>query len=80
MVASYSFHPEALLEYAEAANYYLNEASAGVADRFVTAVESTIAELVSCSDTVAHRGRSGDSPLPLQSVPVHHLLPLGGAA
>ncbi|RYD74923.1 MAG: type II toxin-antitoxin system RelE/ParE family toxin, partial [Verrucomicrobiaceae bacterium] len=43
---SYSFHPEALLEYAEAANYYLNEASPQVADRFVTAVESAIAGLV----------------------------------
>ena len=40
MAASYGFHPEALFEYAEATNYYLREASARVADRFVTAVES----------------------------------------
>jgi plasmid stabilization system protein ParE len=46
MAASYSFHPEALLEYAEATNYYLHKASARVADRFVTGVESAVAALV----------------------------------
>ena len=46
MAASYSFHPEALFEYAEAAHYYLHEVSARVADRYVTAVESVVAALV----------------------------------
>jgi len=42
MAASFSFHPEALFEYAEAANYYLREASVRVADGFVAAVESAL--------------------------------------
>ena len=46
MAAGYSFHPEALFEYAEATNYYLHEASPRVADRFVTTVESAVAALV----------------------------------
>ncbi len=46
MAASYSFHSEALFEYAEAANYYLHEASVRVADRFVGVVESAVAALV----------------------------------
>ncbi len=46
MVTSYSFHPEALFEYAEAANYYLSEASPRVAEAFVTSVELAIAALV----------------------------------
>jgi plasmid stabilization system protein ParE len=46
MPISYSFHPEALLEYAEATNYYLREASLRVAERFVTAVESAVVALV----------------------------------
>ena len=37
---TYGFHPEALLEYAEAAQYYLREAPPGVAEAFITAVES----------------------------------------
>lgn len=46
MPARYSFHPEALFEYAEATNYYLREASPRVAEGFVTAVESAVAALV----------------------------------
>lgn len=46
MATSYGFHPEALLEYAEATNYYLREASPRVADGFVTSVESAVATLV----------------------------------
>lgn len=46
MPASFSFHPEALFEYAEAANYFLHEASARVAESFVTSVESAVAALV----------------------------------
>jgi len=46
MAASYSFHPEALFEYAEATSYYLREVSAEVAERFVTVVESAIATLL----------------------------------
>ena len=47
MAASYSFHPEALFEYAEATNYLLREASVRVADRFVASVESAVAALMS---------------------------------
>jgi len=46
MAASYGFHPEALFEYAEAANYYLRKASPRVAEGYVTTVESAIAALV----------------------------------
>ena len=46
MATTYGFHPEALFEYAEATNYYLREASARVAARFVAAVESAITTLV----------------------------------
>ncbi len=46
MATSYSFHPEALFEYAGATNYFLHEASPRVAERFVTAVESVVAALV----------------------------------
>jgi toxin ParE1/3/4 len=41
-MAAYGFHPEALLEYAEATNYYLRAASPGVAEAFIAAVESAI--------------------------------------
>lgn len=41
-MTTYGFHPEALLEYAEAAQYYLREAPPGVAEAFVTAVESAV--------------------------------------
>ena len=43
MAVGYGFHPEAFSEYAEAAGYYLREASPRVADRFVAAVESAVA-------------------------------------
>ena len=43
MAVGYGFHPEALCEYAEAAGYYLREASSRVADRFVAAAESAVA-------------------------------------
>lgn len=46
MPTSYGFHPEALFEYAEATNYLLREASARVADSFVSSVESAVAALV----------------------------------
>lgn len=46
MGASYSFHPEALFEYAEAAHYYLREASLRVAERFVAEVESAVETLL----------------------------------
>ncbi len=46
MAASYGFHPEALFEYAEATNYFLHEASARVADSFISSVESAVATLV----------------------------------
>lgn len=46
MATTYGFHPEALFEYAEATDYYLREASARIAERFVTAVESAVATLI----------------------------------
>lgn len=46
MGASYSFHPEALFEYAEAAHFYLRKASPRMAERFVTDVEAVVAALL----------------------------------
>ena len=46
MPTSYGFHPEALFEYAEATDYFLHEASARVADTFISSVESAVATLV----------------------------------
>jgi len=46
MAVSYGFHPEALFEYAEATNFYLRQASTRVADAFIAAVESAVANLV----------------------------------
>ena len=45
-MATYGFHPEALLEYAEAAQYYLREAPSGVAEAFITAVELAISGIL----------------------------------
>jgi toxin ParE1/3/4 len=42
----YGFHPEALLEYAEATNFYLEQASVGVAESFVAVIESAIASII----------------------------------
>jgi len=39
------FHPEALLEYDDATNYYLREASVQVAEAFITAVETAVAHI-----------------------------------
>ncbi len=47
MAAAYGFHPDALSEYAEAANYYIREASPRVAEAFTSAVESAVAALAS---------------------------------
>ena len=49
-MTDYGFHPEALLEYADATTYYLHEASADVAERFVTAVEAAVASVVAAPD------------------------------
>jgi plasmid stabilization system protein ParE len=49
-MADYAFHPDALLEYAEATNYYIHEASPSVAAQFVTAVESAIATIAAAPD------------------------------
>lgn len=49
-MADYGFHPDALLEYAEAAAYYLREASPEVAERFVATIESGIAAVISTPD------------------------------
>jgi plasmid stabilization system protein ParE len=45
-MSSYGFHPDALLEYAEATNYYLREASTHVAEAFIAAVDGAIAGIV----------------------------------
>ncbi len=50
MGTSYGFHPEALFEFTEAINYYLYEASARVADAFVSSVESALSTLL-CAPT-----------------------------
>jgi toxin ParE1/3/4 len=45
-MADYAFHPDALLEYADATAYYLREVSTIVAERFVAAVEAAVASVV----------------------------------
>ncbi len=49
-MAGYAFHPDALLEYAGATSYYLSEASATVAERFLAAVEAAVGSLVATPD------------------------------
>jgi plasmid stabilization system protein ParE len=49
-MAGYAFHPDALLEYAEATTYYLREASPEVAERFVAAFESAVKSIVAAPD------------------------------
>lgn len=46
MAVSHAFHPEALFEYGEAADYYLREASPRVAEKFLAAVETGVAIVV----------------------------------
>jgi toxin ParE1/3/4 len=45
-MATCSFHPEALLEYAHATKFYLREASPRVAEAFIVAVESAIGSIL----------------------------------
>ena len=49
-MAKYGFHPEALLEYAEATVYLVRESSASVAARFVESVESAINSVITAPD------------------------------
>ena len=49
-MADYGFHPDALLEYADATTYYLREASATVAERFVAAAEAAVGSVVAAPD------------------------------
>ncbi len=57
-MVSYGFHPDALIEYREATDYYVREASPAVAERFVATVESGIATLLAAPD----RWRVVDTP------------------
>lgn len=50
-MAGYAFHPDALLEYAEATTYYLREASPEVAERFVAALESAVKSIIAAPAT-----------------------------
>jgi toxin ParE1/3/4 len=45
-MGGYAFHPDALLEYAEATNYYLRGVSTAVAEQFIAAVESAVTCIV----------------------------------
>jgi plasmid stabilization system protein ParE len=49
-MADYAFHPDALLEYADATTYYLGQASVTVAERFAAAVEAAVACVVAAPD------------------------------
>jgi toxin ParE1/3/4 len=49
-MAEYAFHPDALLEYADATAYYLREGSAIVAERFVDTVEKAVRSIVATPD------------------------------
>jgi plasmid stabilization system protein ParE len=45
-MAEFGFHPDALLEYAEAASYYTREASPQIAESFIAAVDAAIRAIV----------------------------------
>ena len=45
-MASYDFHPDALVEFEDATRYYLEQASPIVASAFVGAVESAIKTVI----------------------------------
>jgi toxin ParE1/3/4 len=45
-MATYGFHPEALAEYSEAANFYLEHASALIAASFIAEVEMSISNVL----------------------------------
>jgi plasmid stabilization system protein ParE len=49
-MANYGFHPDALIEYAEATTYYVRERSPSVAEAFEAAVESAIKLIVVTPD------------------------------
>jgi toxin ParE1/3/4 len=49
-MVEYAFHPDALLEYAEATNYYLRQASHTIAKRFVALIESAVKAIVAAPD------------------------------
>ncbi len=49
-MAGYAFHPDALLEYAEATTYYLREATPEIAGRFIATVESAVASILNAPD------------------------------
>jgi toxin ParE1/3/4 len=55
---SHGFHPEALIEFADAIEYYLRKASPRVADAFIATVESGIREVLESPD----RWRVVDQP------------------
>lgn len=65
----WGFHPDALLEYAEAAAYYLREASPNVAERFITAVEAGISAVLSTPDRWRVVGDPGVRRYALSSFP-----------
>lgn len=77
---SYGFHPDALLEYAQAASYYAREASPEVAERFVASVESGDRRSAGRSRAMVHCRGAWRSPLHRQALPVRTLLPLDGGA
>lgn len=47
---SFGFHPDALLEYAEAAAYYAREASPEVAEGLLASVESGLAAVLAAPE------------------------------
>lgn len=79
-MADYAFHPDALLEYADATSYYLREASPTVAERFVAAVESAIASILAAPERWRVIEESRHSPLRVQPLSIRALLPLGRRA
>ena len=68
-MASYNFHPDALVEFEDATRYYLEQASPIVASAFVAAVESAIKTVINLTnafgltDFRAHRSPEKESKL-----------------
>ena len=77
---TYGFHPEALLEYAEAVQYYLQEAPPGVAEAFITVVESAVDGILAAPTQWRIIGEPGIRRVCLAPVSVRSLLSLGSRA
>ncbi len=79
-MVSYGFHPDALIEYREATDYYVREASPAVAERFVATGGIWYRDAARCPGSLARSGHAWDSPLRRPALSLLALLSLGQGA